>query len=222
MLRKEIADARALGSQAALHGWELAEVFMKLLDDLETRLAAIAVAARYGVRIPESNIMGNSPGACTDTGIARPDSHPSDSAKKNLTENIVSQESHEVEDTAIDTREHPQALSRPEAIPTLPPELCSKCKTHPRRPKQRLCRQCHAEAMREARRRKLARARATAPVLTRAPWPPDVSQTQAICEWCKTPFIPERWGQRYCGNVCGGKAATAVLEAEQQRRAEGR
>lgn len=217
--QRVIQLARALGTEASRKGWELGDVFLKCLADLETRLAVNAVAARCGCRIPEANIMRKSPDACTDTGISRPDSHTSDSAKKNLTENIEPQESHEAEDTAIDTREHPQALSRHKAIPTPPPGLCSKCKTHARRPKQRLCRQCHAEAMQEARRRKLARARATAPALTRAPWPPDVSQTQAICEWFKNAFIPERWGQRYCGGLCGGKAATEVIRAAQAARA---
>lgn len=221
VLRKEIADARALGSQAALYGWELAEVFMKLLDDLETRLAVNAAAARYGCRMPEGDIMQMSPDACTDTGISRPDSHTCDSAKKNLTENILPQESHEVEDTAIDTREHPQALSRHEAIPPLSPGLCSKCKTQPRRPKQRICRQCHADAMRESRRRKRASVRAAARPQTPSQWPPSPSQDQATCEWCEQTFKPARYGQRFCGNVCGGKHATAVLKAEQQRRAEG-
>lgn len=57
---------------------------------------------------------------------------------------------------------------------------------------------------------------------TTSQWPPNPSQDQATCEWCEQTFKPERYGQRFCGNICGGKAATAVLEAEQQRRAEGR
>lgn len=33
----------------------------------------------------------------------------------------------------------------------------------------------------------------------------------AICELCRQPFTALRFGQRYCGPVCGGKAATAAL-----------
>jgi hypothetical protein len=46
----------------------------------------------------------------------------------------------------------------------------------------------------------------------------ETQQTQgsvgpSICEWheCRKPFTPVRHGQRYCSNVCGGKAATAEL-----------
>ncbi len=97
----------------------------------------------------------------------------------------------------------------------------SHCHTRPRRGlRQRLCRQCHADAERE-RRRKRARAKAVGPVLTRGAGPPDLSQ--AICKWRRQPFTPPRWAQRFCGNICGGKAATVVLEAERHRRlAEGR
>lgn len=34
---------------------------------------------------------------------------------------------------------------------------------------------------------------------------------QSICEWCHQPFTPGYVSQRYCGPICGGMAATAVL-----------
>jgi hypothetical protein len=40
---------------------------------------------------------------------------------------------------------------------------------------------------------------------------------QSICEWpeCRQSFAPEHYGQRYCGNICGGKAATEMLPKAQ-------
>lgn len=75
--------------------------------------------------------------------------------------------------------------------------------------------------MRESRRRKRARERAVALPQPISQWPPNPSQDQATCEWCEQTFKLLHWGQQFCGNICGGKAATAVLEAKQQRRAEG-
>jgi hypothetical protein len=120
----------------------------------------------------------------------------------------------------------------PAVTPTVPPSdpatvslplarPCSTCRKTPRRPKQRTCSRCHADAMRESRRRTRARERAVALPHTTSQWPPNPSHDQAACEWCEQTFTPLHWGQRFCGNICGGKAATAVLEAEQQRRAEG-
>lgn len=35
----------------------------------------------------------------------------------------------------------------------------------------------------------------------------------SICEWpeCRQPFDPDHYSQRYCSNICGGKAATLML-----------
>lgn len=35
----------------------------------------------------------------------------------------------------------------------------------------------------------------------------------STCEWpdCRKSFTPVRYGQRYCSNICGGRAATAAL-----------
>ena len=35
----------------------------------------------------------------------------------------------------------------------------------------------------------------------------------SICEWpeCRQPFEPDHYSQRYCSNICGGKAATLML-----------
>lgn len=124
----------------------------------------------------------------------------------------------------------PLVESRPAIVPDTPPNSataslpltlpCIKCKQAPRRPQQRTCKQCHAEAMRESRRRKLARLTALAQAPPPTPWPPVYPQ-ESLCEWCHEPFKPQYHGQRFCGNVCGGKHATTVLKAEQQRRAEG-
>lgn len=39
------------------------------------------------------------------------------------------------------------------------------------------------------------------------------SEGRSLCEWpeCRQPFTPERYGQRFCSNLCGGKAATVLL-----------
>lgn len=101
---------------------------------------------------------------------------------------------------------------------TLP---CITCKQAPRRPNQRTCKGCHAEAMRKSRRRKRAQVAALTQAPQPMPWSPEYPK-ESPCEWCGEMFKPERYGQRFCSNVCGGKHATAVLKAEQQRRAEGR
>lgn len=126
----------------------------------------------------------------------------------------------------------PSPVPSPAVTPTVPPSdpatvslplarPCTTCKQAPRRPKQRTCSRCHADAMRESRRRKRARERAVALPQPTSQWPPNPSQDQATCEWCEQTFKPLHWGQRFCDNICGGKAATAALEAKQQRRAEG-
>lgn len=40
---------------------------------------------------------------------------------------------------------------------------------------------------------------------------------KSTCEWheCRQPFEPGHYGQRYCGNICGGKAATEMLPKPQ-------
>lgn len=99
--------------------------------------------------------------------------------------------------------------------------LCITCKQAPRRPNQRTCKGCHAEAMRESRRRKRVRVTVLAHTTQPMPWPQEYPK-ESPCEWCDEMFKPERYGQRFCSNICGGKHATAVLKAEQQRRTEGR
>jgi hypothetical protein len=42
-------------------------------------------------------------------------------------------------------------------------------------------------------------------------------ERESVCEWgpCRQSFTPQRHGQRFCSNVCGGKAATAMLPTVQ-------
>lgn len=108
----------------------------------------------------------------------------------------------------------PAPVSPPLTLP------CITCKQAPRRPNQRTCKGCHAEAMREFRRRKRAQVTALAHTPQSRPWPQEYPK-ESSCEWCGEMFTPARYGQRFCSNICGGKHATAVLEAEQRRRAEG-
>lgn len=115
----------------------------------------------------------------------------------------------------------PSPIPSPAVTPTVPPSdpatvsplitlPCIKCKQAPRRPQQRTCKGCHADAMRESRRRKRTRERAVALPQPISQWPPNPSQDQATCEWCEQTFKLLHWGQRFCGNICGGKAATAA------------
>lgn len=126
----------------------------------------------------------------------------------------------------------PSPVPSPAVTPTVPPSdlatvsppltlPCITCKQAPRRPNQRTCKGCHAEAMRESRRRKRTQVAALTQAPQPMPWPPEYPK-ESSCEWCGEIFKPQYHGQRFCGNICGGKAATAVLKAEQQRQAEGR
>lgn len=43
-------------------------------------------------------------------------------------------------------------------------------------------------------------------------------ERESVCELaaCRQPFTPQRHGQRFCNNICGGKAATAMLPSPRE------
>lgn len=213
--KKVIRLARALGEEADRCGWEPASKFLGYLTDLEQRLEVVAVASHF---IPD--IMAKVAVAQTDREFSLPSPCVSEIPQKTSPEkHLAIQAGASPQEPATQTGQGRDAS--PSASP-LGARLCARCRTHPRRsPSQRLCKACHAEAAKESRRRKRARVNALAQAPQPAPWPPEYPK-ESPCEWCHQPFKPERYGQRFCGNVCGGKHATAVLQAEQQRRVEGR
>ena len=209
--------------------WATQPCYGAFFRDLCRRCPTVRLAWEAGM--VETGIMGRLAAAPLHRSTSAPDVSLSVSAKKNSTKTILPRQSSPPPSATVEQEvtpgEHAPGAPQDGPAPMMehgsigehqqggPP--CSRCKTQPRRPRGRYCKRCHAESMKESRRRIRARAQAATPPPLWEHQRPDPSQMQAICEWCHQSFTPHRLGQRFCGNVCGCQYARAEREAARNR-----
>lgn len=84
---------------------------------------------------------------------------------------------------------------------------CITCKQAPRRPNQRTCKGCHAEAMRESRRRKRAQVAALTQAPQPMPWPRSTPRSR-----------PASGAARYSSRSTTASGSVAIYAGERRRQ----